>query len=640
MELLLLSLALTCPEGPASLADAAKVDAHVEIVVADGTAEATVNYRFTPGTTHLDQTEAVENSDDAVATGAMLRVGEKAWKGSSILPADAESEFEDYLQSLSYGVEPDDHRATLSPEPAIRLTANYGSTILRVGSPCAYGPVEVKVFVSLASTWDNGEWIFEIPGPEDARVTSNLGIVDDKERALRVRPKRARLRGRFAEVALDATIDDNVLRVSRAELDVPAQLSDLDRPVAFAFVIDRSVSAGEKLVARQIELMNDVLDQAPRGSVYTAVAFARLPSVLVSPWSSARSRTRRAPRLKNGSDLRAAANKALSILEDAPHGSTPRLIILSDMLALDRVPLRGVLSEDSPLTHVVELEDYAHAFSRTFTDQDDRARDVEVTGGIWVTTGPKRDRPLALHLVRPTRIDRPLVLVRDRDVFKDAEVTLDGSGATQLPAFLVEGQSVRLLAHHRGADIALQQPRALGFVWATPIATALYSSDAFSRVSRARMTSGHLASTLDDDALRELAERSQAVTRVTPHELVPSWRMAREHNGGLGLVGVGSCGCGGSSHSHGTSCRGARGGVLNLSGHKFLKAWADEAGCAAPEPGAHVVVEVGDREIMNSEGSATCHAEKLWGLRLDVEEMSAALRDEFKGRRRYIIVWE
>lgn len=138
-----------------------------------------------------------------------------------------------------------------------------------------------------------------------------------------------------------------------------------------------------------------------------------------------------------------------------------------EALARDLVATAATTAPSTPIVHLVDLpedvgRDEALGFERVLPGDDALATAVMSTRGIHLTLGPAEaddDRTLALHLLRPTRLDDVRLFVDGRDVgvltaAGDATVTVRGFGADEdgvdgsdaLATFLAEGDGLRVSA--------------------------------------------------------------------------------------------------------------------------------------------------------------------------------------------------
>jgi hypothetical protein len=676
-----LLIATTCPVGPnGGAAPYTHVHRDVRFEVEDGTARVImVDELAAPADQHGHSAYVLElPMEDVAIVDAKIRSSAGELQSVQLSKGD-EGEFADYLQALEQGSDPDDKARPWehTPAPALRVTSDHSDFTVEVAGPCSVRSVTVEVEMIIGSDWHEGRLWFPVPfAPEEgtSRITVDApgarasiantprGKLPVDEGLLEVTLDEPRLAGRWFETELMASeltehervrwgekaaeYEETWLR-ARAEVDIPSPMSEVARPLSIAFVVDRSVSAGQAQLDAAAAQAQAVLDNAPPGSRYTVVAFARRPRVVGSAFmpTGHRAALRGLPArgLANGSDMAAAVAKARSILADTADGYEPRLIVLTDDLLLEPRDWSTSL-EDAALTHAVVLSDWSDGWARIFAHEDRRARGVERTGGIRVRLGPEAQADLGLHLIRPTRIDRPQLFVRSAvvDVSADhTKVIVDDD--EELGEYLLEGQGVRAILARRSAALGPETgSRLLGWVWASPLDLPLESSDRFDDAGTALATQDELANELPESFTLTLAESSGAVTRYTPREAVPDWRQPPPPPGfGFGMSGHGCCcGCGGfGTAGFGTSCRcGGIGRQLPDAG-ALLAAWlAEQGGCGAAV-GESLSVTVWDLEVVAVEGEDTCRSEIVWSkLRLDREKLGGDDHDAlFKPQRTWVV---
>jgi hypothetical protein len=451
-----------------------------------------------------------------------------------------------------------------------------------------------------------------------------------------------------------------------ASLMVPRPMSAMPAAPRLVFVVDASVSAGADGVARALRLVHAVLDAAPPDAAWALITMQREPQLVVSPWQP---RDRRyIPRVDvgNGSDVTAALALARRIGRDAEPGAS-RVIVLSDLqqkTGADDVLARALVTDvdaQTPVVHLVELPDdvgRAEALSaeRVLPGEGHLATAVGVARGIHVvlsSTAQERDEDdaIALHLLRPTRLDDLRLFIDGREVGAnqpdnsagagDGDGDGDGdngvatrlivrtfgedahartSGGTRLPDFVVEGDGLRLAARlPRGA----RRAELRGLAWAEEVripVTALPSSVAAAAAGTVTNLDLRDAFLGARDVLAVIARQLGYVSAVTSLASVPTFRPARPE-GGLGLSRRSSgcsCGCGGACVGMSRSCGWGTGKITKA--REVLDQLArDIAALCRAEVDADI--EVADLEILDVRARGpgrVCVAARLWRARLDV----------------------
>lgn len=596
--------------------------------------------------------------------------------------------FQEYTRALGYGVPPEEAADSAARAAILVAHAQHDDPAVSVVMPCSVRRVVVRVEMLLPSVPMDGAWLFRVPGAPGEGVIDDL-VVDsadpvrvlvegvplapgtqqsaptigdgdeDGMLTLTVKPLTgARLRARGFALSVSPTAaalaDDGAVEpvdvepgavepvapvvVARAELDLPRPLADAPAGLRLVFVVDASVSMGGGGVAKALQIVNAILDEAPPDARFALVSAGRRPRVLVAAWRARDDRQLPAITVENGSDVLAALAKARAIAADVGDDELARVITLSDMQLRfvddDARVAHSFTSRasDAPLTHVVVLPDDADIetpllWARAFRDDDARAAGPESSGGIWVDAGWEDESALFAHLIRPTRVDRPHVTLGGENVLLDPDGTQrtavisgspvddaeTGQGADGLPLFLREGSGLRV-------EVALpptstsRDLRVGGLLWATPLNE---------RVRRDQSLLGLVAvnaigANLDDELVRTIARQTHVVSRVTSLVDVPAFRPATDDLMGLGVSGVGcSCCCGGSRCGLGRSTCGVGG---DLREQETLERLLREDARACLVSHAALAIEVGDLEILDvreSEGGA-CVVERFWQHRLDL----------------------
>lgn len=213
-----------------------------------------------------------------------------------------------------------------------------------------------------------------------------------------------------------------------ASLALPRRISTLPSSLQLVFVVDASLSVGNDGLARALRVVQAVLDAAPTDAGWALIAMHREPHLVVPPWQP---RDRRfVPRIDvgNGSDVSAALALARRIGSDAAPGAG-QIVVLSDLVQKtgdDGALVRALVSHaaTTPIVHLVEFpedvgraEDLDHV--RILPGETALATAVTSTRGIHVALSPAdrdHDDELALHLLRPTRLDDLRLFVDGREV--------------------------------------------------------------------------------------------------------------------------------------------------------------------------------------------------------------------------------
>lgn len=481
-----------------------------------------------------------------------------------------------------------------------------------------------------------------------ATVTARGGVFNLLSRAAPAAPPEVDAADAAEAAAVDASSDVTPapFALVHAAVDLPRQLSHAPAELRVVFVVDASVSAGDEGVVLAEAIVNAWLDAAPDDVGWALVTAARKPNLLVPPWRTKSERALPRIEVQNGSDIAAALALAQRIAGDATAGSG-RIVVLSDLQLSHkhqpRLPVALGTGNRATLTHLVELPDdvggSSVSFDRVFAEDDVSAFAVERTGGVYLTVyeGEQQLAALGRHLVRPTHIDQPVILV-DGDVVDDgaegSEVTVRVFGndiATSLPEVLHEGEGVRV--SHRVAKA--RHASFTGWLWAERVDVPVTTSPTEKTLALGVMVNGPLGSDLGDDEVRAAAFSAGVVSRVTSLVEVPQWRPATTALYGAGGFG---CSCGGCSSCSrcGTGC-GLRVGEPRVSRtQEILNELAAAAGAACGKDAVEVGVEFGDGEILgvNVVNGGVCVGEFFWRQRLD--ELSAA---DFESHAERTALW-
>jgi len=300
--------------------------------------------------------------------------------------------------------------------------------------------------------------------------------------------------------------------LTRVELDAAPRVSELPRRAQVVFVLDRSRSVGADGLAAQLALVRAYLAHVPDAEV-EVVAFDRRAARLFGamlPAPAALEKLGGAARtlvLGNGSALDAAARLAAGVL--ANRTGPKRVVLLTDELVRSSLPARhalaalDALAADTVVHVVVPVVD---GDDRPALDRDDtgplaplatkhhgiRAR----IAGLPVRV-EKDLAPLALELVRPTRIEQLAV-----------------SGFALESTTLREGEGLRLVKVGAAAPSRLV---VTGRLWSDPVRREIRATEPFSRASAAFVFGEDRHAELSPAEQMRVALYARAVSPVTSY---------------------------------------------------------------------------------------------------------------------------
>ncbi|MDP2341764.1 MAG: hypothetical protein Q8O67_12470 [Deltaproteobacteria bacterium] len=680
---LVLASAPACPDGDAArpvqelAAGAATVTLRVDV---DGVGHLRFRLPWTNETAGPAQaTASLASPGGRIAVTHARVVGGK--EATLVEATDAAASWSSFVDALEHGVEePKEGKRRFG----MHVSDDDDAVAVEVAGACSVRSLVVDVDALIDPVPSAGGWRFHVPA---AFAKSALRVEVPADHAVYVDGKRGKLGARDlgAEEAQEAPFVVDVGRPSlsinarggatvltpkgapliknedgvveppaepvsttpftlvRAALDLPRPLSAAPPELRVVFVVDSSVSAGVNGVAMALEVVNAFLDEAPDDIGWALVTSSRTPHLLVPPWRTKSQRNLPTIAIENGSNTALAVELAEKVAADSIPGSG-RVVVLSDLQLKDgdveRLPVQiSAGGPRGPLVHLVQLpddvsgeRDFAIDFERMWATDDVMAYATERTGGIMINASeggePTSTRELGRHLVRPTRLDRPVVLLDGFEVAAgDGVVSVvraydnvdddDDGTSDSLPALLVEGGGLRasFLSSSRGKNVVV-----VGSLWATKIELPLTSSKAGRALDVAVMANGDLEDSLDDDQVRAAAFSGHFVSRVTSLIDVPEWRPAVPEGGwGHSCCGCGGCGCGGGCSTIGRGCSLRVGNGVKLRTQEILDAIAAEAAEKCQLKKVDVDVEFGDREILQVkvEGGDACVTAYFWKQRLD-----------------------
>nr|HEX4314599.1 proprotein convertase P-domain-containing protein [Kofleriaceae bacterium] len=408
---------------------------------------------------------------------------------------------------------------------------------------------------------------------------------------------------------------------TRLEIDSARELVHAPKHAQVVFVLDASYSMTEPGLQAQLAVVRAYLAHVPDAEVELVAARRAATRVFGSfvraadlDRALADATARGAFALGNGSSLDAAAQLAAKLV--AARRGPRRVVMFTDELV--REGLDGAVAQAAfaalpadTIVHVVVPR--VDGDDRMALARDDAAVFAPLATkhhGIYVDltgapTGPdKHLEPLALELVRPTRIEHLAV----------TGIT-DDHDAPQVPAVLHEGDGVRAMWL---ADTAPQRLVVTGMLWSDPVRADIAATAAFSRDTAAFVFGADRQTDLAHDEMLRLAIAGGAVSPVTSYvAFEPGTRpspLGLDYGGtgygdGFGLGSIGTVGHGG--------------GATRIA--PDLHALVDAAACLRDTASADVSLEVETTrdevvDVRNTGAAsprAACLVEAVWQTRLD-----------------------
>ena len=412
---------------------------------------------------------------------------------------------------------------------------------------------------------------------------------------------------------------------SRIEIDVAPQLVPLPKQAQVVFVVDASYSMSEVGIPAQLAIIKAYLTHVPDAEV-EIVAYRRHATRVFGRFVSAHdfgdalavAKQRGAFALGNGSAVEEGARLAATALLDRK--GPRRVVVLTDELsrttltpviaqaALAKLPADAVVhvvvpvanGSDRPLLRRVDdrpLAPLALRHHGIFAEIDGLPA-TELKGLI----------PVALELVRPTRIEKVVV----------PGFTLDAGDDT-----LHEGDGIRLMQQVATAPAKIVVS---GYLWSDPIRKEVSATAKFSMQTAAFVFGGDMHASLSDAEQYELAMFGKAVSPVTSYVAwEPGVRPSEDGfddnmigSGRYGTIGHGSGGGGG----YGRLQPNFRSLIDVQSCVAAVRPTGPWAVTLAVETTRDEVVDVDARASKADAAMATCLAENTWSLRLDAAQFT------------------
>lgn len=415
---------------------------------------------------------------------------------------------------------------------------------------------------------------------------------------------------------------------ARLEIDVAPHVSELPKRAQVVFLVDRSRSIGEDGLAAQLAVIRAYLRHVPDAEVeviaYNRTATRLFGELVPTPQALERLAGRvkaNAFALGNGSALDAAARLAASVLADRK--GPRRIVIMSDELVRSSLTAEGALASLTSLSkdtvvHVVipelDNDDRPHLDRKNDGDLAALATQhhgIQVSFGGFPARTEKPLGPLALELVRPTRIEQLAV-----------------KGFELETTSLREGEGLRMF---RLAQTAPSRVVVTGKLWSDPVRREVLATEPFSRAAAAFVFGEDKHEELSPREQMSVALYARAVSPVTSYVAAePGTRPSTDgfDDGNLygGLLG---------------NDAGEMAGGISLGSprqKRDLATLIDTRPCLAKFPQrvgwrVTLAVETTREEIVDVSTEvkgafAACLVEAAWSVRLDAKEFDL-LREQF-----------
>jgi hypothetical protein len=484
--------------------------------------------------------------------------------------------------------------------PGALIEVDYAVTAplcLRDGVPVADYPINPELPVSLRSPGTQRELSAGETFPCDPDISS-----EGERMAIELEPLEA-ITLRYSAQAIG---DEHLLRFA---LDAPAEIEPIPTGASIVFVMDASISQGDRGLADQAAWAKAYLAWVPDASV-EVVAFDRFAERLferfVPAADFAASFAALAPdRLegRNGSNGDLGIALALDSLRST--GGPKRIVVTSDLLfrtTFDAASLEAELAAFDGVLHLLRREPEDGSPYVAEREDDRLAPIARATGGLLADLSGDALAEAAVtvveELVHPLAFESLSVVGMEEQVYlADVE-----RGATS--------RAYQAITGHAPASVEV-----LGRVWSRQVRLEASRDRSLDDAMPAFVIGSQAL--LDEDRVRALAELGGVVSPYTSYLAESGGAPPREPPdtiGGFGGIGYGGswrCGCCGGISSV---------GVVESFGSDWL---ADAMRAAAMSCGvveAEVVVETSEDEIVDvrvgGDPNAECLTEAGWELRL------------------------
>ncbi len=402
---------------------------------------------------------------------------------------------------------------------------------------------------------------------------------------------------------------------SRVEVDVAPQLVPLPKKAQVVFAIDASYSVGDQGIAAQLDVIKAYMAHVPDADVeviayrrHATRVFGRFVAASDFGDALAVAKARGAFALGNGSAIEEGARAAATALLDRK--GPRRIVMMTDeqtrtsltpliaQAALAKLPGDAVVHVVVPGSSGTDRPTLMRRDDAPFAPLATRHHGIYVDIDGLPAASLKTLIPVALELVRPTRIEKVVV-----PGFKLDEDTLH------------EGDGLRLMQDTANAPQTLT---IAGFLWSDPVKKSLTAGSTFSVATAGFVFGGDMHQSLSEAEQYTLAMYGKAVSPVTSYV---AWEPGtRPSEIGFddaigGMLGGGR---------YGTIGHGFGGGAARIK--PDFRRLIDVASCVkAVQPKGPwsvtldietTVHEIVDVATTTKDAMTTCLVENTWGLTL------------------------
>ncbi|MGE0400329.1 MAG: proprotein convertase P-domain-containing protein [Kofleriaceae bacterium] len=400
---------------------------------------------------------------------------------------------------------------------------------------------------------------------------------------------------------------------SRVEVDVSPQLVPLPKKAQVVFAVDASHSIGADGLAAQLDVIKAYMAHVPDAEVeivayrrHATRVFGRFVAASDFGDALAVAKARGAFALGNGSAIEEGARAAAAALVD--RRGPRRIVIMTDertrtaltpaiaQAALAKLPGDAVVHVVVPGTSASDRPALTRRDDAPFAPLATRHHGIYVD--ITASETLKALIPIALELVRPTRIEKVVV-----PGFKLEDETLHEGDGLRLMQDVVDAPSTLTLS---------------GYLWSDPIKKPLTASPVFSVQTAGFVFGADMHHSLSDAEQYALAMFGKAVSPVTSYVAWEPGTRPSVIGFGEGTIGTGRYGTLGHGYGGGAGYGRIKPSFESLidveSCVKAVRPAGPWSVTLAIETTLHEVVDV-DANAKNA--MATCLVENVWGLALD-----------------------
>lgn len=511
-------------------------------------------------------------------------------------------------------------------DPALLSWRSQSYLALQVFPVAPHTDKTVEYTLEMPAAWRDGRWHIELPSLGTEEMPAELTLVTDEELDQLFVDGEVVARGHHRRLDQDiqislaptdpepytlslASVDIGERHLAHWQLVLAPEISKVPSSARIVLVIDLSRSIGDGAVEAQRQVALAYLEHFRDPALGAQVALLGVDREVheLSPGFVSAAEARRllegTPlKLRNGSELGLALDRAATLLATSSKHDARRIVVLSDFETASRLTpdlLEPTVARSKAIVHLVAIDDSEYGSSLAREDGHDWSPLAASSQGVfWLANTAQSwdddDARAEAHavfeeLARPKRIDQLSVTI--------AGQTPEFDCCDWYEPTLEEGQGIedRGFLQQAGTKFVVD-----GVVWNKPLHETASASKTQGDHWSAWVFGTDMINDLSEEEMMTLAMRGGAVSPVTSYLAIePGVRPSTEgleiwETGGLGLIGTGR---GGGGTGMGTIV----GFQVTHDKHGFLEQRLRDGwtACGGADVPVEVVLETQTQEILD-----------------------------------------